>query len=212
MDDDDDLTASEIRQLDEAERALRSGEAVVVPTDTVYGLAAIADLPRATARLFTLKHRTERKALAVLVADVDQVQSLIAPVGPEVRALMARHWPGPLTLVLPRSSASRALDLGGDDDTTVGVRCPGHALMRALARRVGPLATTSANRSGQPTPTTAAEAAAALDGRVGFVLDGGRCDGVPSTVVDVTAVPWRVLRVGPVSPIEGPRDVLDGGS
>lgn len=208
----DDLTASQIRQLDQAERALRSGEAVVVPTDTVYGLAAIADVPAATARLFTLKHRTERKALAVLVADVEQAQSLVEPVGPEVRALMERHWPGPLTLVLRRSPSSRALDLGGDDDTTVGVRCPGHTLMRALARRVGPLATTSANRSGEPTPTTAAEAAAALDGPVGFVLDGGRCDGVPSTVVDVTSVPWRVLRAGPISPIEPPDNPLGGGA
>jgi L-threonylcarbamoyladenylate synthase len=208
----DDLTAPEIRQLDEAERALRAGEAVVVPTDTVYGLAALADRPSATARLFTLKHRTERKALAVLVADIEQAQSLVEPVGPEVRALMERHWPGPLTLVLPRSPASRALDLGGDDDATVGVRCPGHALLRALARRVGPLATTSANRSGEPTPSMAAEAAAALDGPVGFVLDGGRCDGVPSTVVDVTGVPWRVLREGPIGAIEGPREPLDGGS
>jgi tRNA threonylcarbamoyl adenosine modification protein (Sua5/YciO/YrdC/YwlC family) len=208
----DDLTASEIRQLDEAERALRSGEAVVVPTDTVYGLAAVADVPAATARLFTLKHRAERKALAVLVADVDQAQSLVEPVSAEVRALMEDHWPGPLTLVLRRSPASRALDLGGDDDTTVGVRCPGHALLRALARRVGPLATTSANRSGEPTPTTAAEAAAALDGPVGFVLDGGRCDGVPSTVVDVTSAPWRVLRAGPISLIERSDDPLGGGS
>jgi tRNA threonylcarbamoyl adenosine modification protein (Sua5/YciO/YrdC/YwlC family) len=211
----DDLTASEIRQLDAAERALRSGEAVVVPTDTVYGLAAVAGLPAATGRLFALKHRAERKALAVLVADVDQAQSLVEPVGREVRALMERHWPGPLTLVLRRSPASRTLDLGGDDDTTVGVRCPGHALMRALARRVGPLATTSANRSGEPTPTTAAEAAAALNGPVGFVLDGGRCDGVPSTVVDVTGVPWRVLRagpIGPISPIVASGDPLEGGS
>ena len=84
--------------------------------------------------------------------------------------------------------------------------------LRALARRVGPLATTSANRSGEPTPVTAAEAAAALDGPVGFVLDGGRCDGVPSTVVDVTGVAWRVLREGPIGAIEGPRGPLDGGS
>src|SRR3954447_11809669 len=114
------LTTSEMRQLDLAERALRDGQAVVVPTDTVYGLAALAERPDATARLFALKHRTERKALAVLVADVDQAQSLVEPLGPEIRALMDEHWPGPLTLVLRRSEATRGLDLGGDG-LTVGV-------------------------------------------------------------------------------------------
>jgi L-threonylcarbamoyladenylate synthase len=193
----DDLTTDEQRHLAEAERALRAGEAVVVPTDTVYGLAALPGIPGATARLFALKRREGRKSLAVLVADADQARALVEPVTPEVLDLMTRHWPGPLTLVLRRSTAARALDLGGDD-ATVGVRCPGHALIRELARRVGPIATTSANRSGEPTPATAAEAAAALDGPVGAVLDGGRCDGVPSTVVDVTAPSWRVLREGPI--------------
>jgi tRNA threonylcarbamoyl adenosine modification protein (Sua5/YciO/YrdC/YwlC family) len=193
----DDPTPDDLRRLAAAEQALRAGEAVVVPTDTVYGLAALPAVPGATARLFALKNREGRKPLAVLVADADQARSLVEPVAPEVLDLMDRHWPGPLTLVLRRSPAARALDLGGDD-ATVGVRCPGHALIRELARRVGPIATTSANRSGEPTPATAAEAAAALDGPVGAVLDGGRCDGVPSTVVDVTAAAWRVLREGPI--------------
>jgi len=187
--------------------ALRQGKAVVVPTDTVYGVAALPTVPGATRQLFALKQRGEHHPLAVLVADLDQALGLIDQPDGDVRSLMDRAWPGPLTLVLRRSPAALHLELGGDDGS-IGVRCPDHAQVRELARVVGPLATTSANRHGEPTPATAEAAAATLAGPAQEIIDGGCCAGAPSTVVDCTVRPWRVLRSGayPVNLIEGIAD------
>ena len=107
---------------------------------------------------------------------------------------MAAAWPGALTLVLPRSSGAGAHDLGGDS-STIGVRCPRSSIVRAIAERVGPLVTTSANRSGTPTPSTASAAAESLAGSVELVIDAGACTERPSTVLDATTTPFRVLRV-----------------
>jgi L-threonylcarbamoyladenylate synthase len=170
--------------LAEAVAALEAGEPVVVPTDTVYGLAAVAQDPAATARLFEIKQRPTDAALPVLVADAEQAFSLCDAVPDEARRLALRHWPGGLTLVLPRRPGLD-LDLGGVDDGTIGVRVPDHPVPVALAGLVGPLAATSANRHGRPTPATAAAAADQLGGLVRVVVDGGRCDGAPSTVVAV---------------------------
>lgn len=177
--------------------ALRAGHAIVVPTDTVYGLAVAAERPGATAAVFAIKGRPDAVPLAVLVDSLDQALELCEPPSPAVTRLVARWWPGPLTVVLRRRAGS-AVELGGDG-TTVGVRCPDHELVRALARDVGPLATTSANRHGQPTPATAEGVAAQLGERVALVVDGGRIDGVASTVVDGTDPSLPVLRVGPIS-------------
>jgi tRNA threonylcarbamoyl adenosine modification protein (Sua5/YciO/YrdC/YwlC family) len=178
---------------------LRAGEAIVVPTDTVYGLAALPTVPGATDRLFALKGRAVDVPVAVLCHDVDQALGLADPasIDPDVRRIAAHLWPGPLTLVLPRRPG---LGLAlGRPPTTIGVRCPDHDLVRALAGEVGPLATTSANRHGEPTLSTAVGVAAALGGGVPLVVDGGRCDGAPSTVVDATGPSWRVLREGTVT-------------
>jgi tRNA threonylcarbamoyl adenosine modification protein (Sua5/YciO/YrdC/YwlC family) len=104
--------------------------------------------------------------------------------------LARAFWPGPLTIVLPRL----------DGEGTLGVRCPDHDFIRALARRVGPLAVTSANRHGEPTPASAAAAAAALTGDVRLVIDGGACAGVASTVVDATGPEVTIVREGPITP------------
>lgn len=177
---------------------LRAGGVVVLPTDTVYGLAALPDDRGATDRLFTLKGRGRDTPIAVLCATPGDALGLAAPaaVTDEVRRIAMRLWPGPLTLVLPRRPGLRYA-LGTPEDT-IGVRCPDHAFVRAVAAAVGPLATTSANPHGAPTPATAEEAAGAL-GPVDLVVDGGRCSAPPSTVVDATAVPWRVRREGPLS-------------
>lgn len=186
--------------LARAAAVLEAGGTVVVPTDTVYGLAALPGVAGATDAVFGLKDRADAQPLAVLVADVDQARSLVDPgaLTAEVVDWMDRLWPGALTLVLPRSTAARHLALGGSPDT-IGLRCPASDFVRALAARVGPVATTSANRHGEPTPPTAREAAAALAGPVGLVVDGGPAGTVASTVVDATVRPWRVLRVGGVS-------------
>lgn len=183
--------------LDRAAAVLVAGGSVVLPTDTVYGLAALPGVAGATDRLFTLKARAATQPFAVLVADAAQALTLLADPGPDARAWMTTRWPGPLTIVGRRSAVARPLALGAGPDT-IGVRCPDHDFVRRLAARVGPIATTSANRSGEPTPTGAAAAAATLDGAVDLVVDGGPAGTVASTVVDATEVPWRILRLGAV--------------
>ena len=178
---------------------LAGGGTVVLPTDTVYGLAALPSREGATADLFALKDRAADHPLAVLVADLDQALELVEVTVPDVSRWMAELWPGPLTIVLRRSAVSAGLDLGGDAET-IGVRCPDHQFLRALAAEVGPIATTSANRTGQPTPLTAIEAAASLSGAVDLVVDGGPAGKAASTVVDASTEPWRVLRSGAITP------------
>lgn len=179
--------------VERAIAALRAGEAIVVPTDTVYGLAAVPTVSGAVDRLYALKGRPAEMPIAVLVAGIEQVEAL-AELSDAAWRLADAFWPGPLTLVLPRRPGL-ALPLGGSD-ATIGVRWPDHPLIGRLATEVGPLATTSANRTGEPTPGTATEAAASLVGPVGAVLDGGACAGTASTVVDVTGSDLRVLREG----------------
>jgi tRNA threonylcarbamoyl adenosine modification protein (Sua5/YciO/YrdC/YwlC family) len=191
---------SDLGPLDEALAArlcdaLRAGEPVVVPTDTVYGVAALPSVAGATSRLYALKDRRPDVPLAVLVGDPADLDGLAADPDDAVRALTEAHWPGPLTLVVRRRADLAGWDLGGDP-ATIGVRCPAHPLVRAVARRVGPLATTSANRHGEPTPVTADAAAASLTAPVAVLADGGTLDGRASTVLDVTERPWRVLREG----------------
>lgn len=175
---------------------LVAGGVVVLPTDTVYGLAASPDDPDAVARLFALKGRAHDVPVAVLCSSTPQALSLAGTVGSDAALLAARYWPGPLTLVLPRRD-----DLDwtlGEPVHTIGVRCPDHPLIAGIAGRIGPIATTSANRHGDPTPVTAADAAASLTGAVDLVIDGGTLDGTASTVVDVTGVTPTVLRAGAI--------------
>lgn len=183
--------------VDEAVALLEAGEVIAVPTDTVYGLAVSAFVEGAVSRLFVAKERPHTIEIPVLVSAPADVGDLVEGEVPGIAQWwMDRFWPGALTIVLPRRRDLVRVDLGGDG-STIGVRCPDHRLVRELCRRVGPLATTSANLHGEPTPPTAAGVAAALDGAVSFVLDGGACEGAPSTVValDAAGAP-SVLRQG----------------
>jgi L-threonylcarbamoyladenylate synthase len=184
--------------VDAAAAALRDGGVVVVPTDTVYGLAALPADGEAMARLFALKGRSAALPVAVLCASADQALGLADPsaLTGAVRRIADRLWPGPLTLVVPRRPG-----LGyhlGEPGITIGVRCPDHPLVRAVAGEVGPLATTSANRHGEPTPATAAAVAAALGDGLALVVDGGPCRAPASSVVDATGRDWTMLREGGV--------------
>lgn len=181
--------------LDAAADALLRGEVVGIPTDTVYGVCVACSVTGATARLFQVKQRPLDVALPVLVADEAQARE-IALVPPIAADLMRAHWPGGLTIVLPRAPGF-TVDLGGSDDSTVGVRVADHHVPIALARRVGPLATTSANRHGEATPITAAGVREVLGLEV--VVDGGVCEGAPSTVVAVRDGEIVILRQGAVS-------------
>jgi len=174
--------------------ALERGLVIGIPTDTVYGLAARNDRPAGIARIYELKGRPSDLELPVLVADADQAAAM-ADGGrlPEVAARLAeRHWPGALTVVV----AARG---GG----TVGLRVPAQDLVRALCRQAGPLASTSANRHGDPPLTTAADVRAVFGDGLAVVVDGGVCDRPPSTVVDCTGPEPRVLRPGAVTPVLG---------
>jgi L-threonylcarbamoyladenylate synthase len=167
---------------------------VALPTDTVYGLAIDPTRPGAADRLFAAKRRPRGVELPMLVADLGQALSLAAPPAGGVRRLMERLWPGPLTVVV-RRRPGLFLDLG-DNQETVGIRCPDHPAPRTLCRLAGPLAVTSANRHGRPPLSSAREVASVFAGDVEVVLDGGRCGGQPSTVVDCTGPRPRCLREG----------------
>lgn len=177
-----------------AAEALRDGLVVGIPTDTVYGLAVDPFALGATDRVFEAKRRPREVSLPVLVASVEQALSLATAVPALAKVLMDRYWPGPLTVVLPRRPGLQA-DLG-DDEVTVGVRCPAHPVPLALCAKAGPLATTSANLHGEPTSETAEDVAAVFGAAVALVLDGGRASGAPSTVVDCTGLEPRLLREG----------------
>ena len=196
--------------MTKAIEALAAGAVVAIPTDTVYGLAVSPLRPGATSSLFALKGRPESVELPVLVADRLQAETLAGPDGlsPTAARLADHFWPGALTIVVPRRRGL-SWELGGAGDT-IGLRCPAHELARALCRALGPLATTSANLHSRPPLVTAADVAAAFGPEL-VVLDGGRCDGAPSTVVDTTVQPARCLRTGAVEWDDVAR-VAEGGS
>ncbi|HWE54484.1 MAG TPA: L-threonylcarbamoyladenylate synthase [Acidimicrobiales bacterium] len=173
--------------------ALRGGDIIGVPTDTVYGLAADPWHSGACDRLFLVKGRPRNVELPVFVSGLEQALDLTANLQEPARRLMKAFWPGPLTLVVPRRPDLEA-DLG-EDDETIGLRCPGHPVPLALCREFGPYATTSANRHGRPPVTDASVLAADLPG-VELVLDAGPCAGEPSTVVDATGEVLKLLRQG----------------
>jgi tRNA threonylcarbamoyl adenosine modification protein (Sua5/YciO/YrdC/YwlC family) len=179
-----------------AVEALRDGDIIGIPTDTVYGLAADPWHSGAADRLFLVKGRPRSVELPVLVADEEQALGLATAVPDCARRLMARFWPGALTIVLPRRE-DVAADLG-DDDETIGLRCPNHPVPLALCRSVGPIATTSANRHGAPPVTTAQDLASTLPG-VALILDAGVCDHPSSTVVDTTGEIPKLLRAGSIA-------------
>ena len=188
--------ASDPAGVDAAVEALRAGLVVAVPTDTVYGVAVDLFADGAIDRLFAAKERPKDVQVPVLVAAPEDAAALIdGDVDVVARRWMERFWPGALTIVVPRAERARQVDLGGDA-TTIGLRCPDHRLVRELCRTVGPLATTSANRHREPTPPDAEGVAAALGEAVAIVLDGGVCEGAPSTVVSVIGDEITLLREG----------------
>jgi L-threonylcarbamoyladenylate synthase len=200
-----------------AATALRAGTVVAIPTDTVYGLAADPWQRRAVERLFAIKERPSDVALPVLVGGRDQVSAVAGSFDGAAELLADRYWPGPLTLVVPRRETFTA-DLGGPpaDRQTVGVRWPDHPVVQGLCRELGPMAVTSANRHGDPPATRAAAVAEvfASEHELAVILDGGLCDGIPSTVVECRGRAVRCLRQGaiPWSDLEAwARDGLAGG-
>jgi L-threonylcarbamoyladenylate synthase len=192
-----DFLTPDSRGIERVSELLRAGEVVGFPTDTVYGLAALAANERAVRKVFELKGRPLSRPLILMVAEAEQLQPW-ALVDARARRYMSRWWPGPLTLVLPAADGVGPPLTAGQHPRTVAARIPEHDVALALLREVGEaLATTSANRSGEPPALTPLETAWVSG--LAAVLDGGRAPGaVPSTLLDLSGEAPRILREGPV--------------
>lgn len=182
----------------EAGRLLRSGGIVAIPTETVYGLAASAYDEVACRRIFAAKGRPQDNPLIVHVADMEAVRQIWREVPPQALLLMEAFWPGPLSIILPKSDRIPDTVSAGLD--TVAVRMPASQTAREIIREAGvPLAAPSANRSGRPSPTSAQHVLMDMDGRIPLIVDDGPCAvGVESTVVDLTGDVPVVLRPGDI--------------
>lgn len=186
--------------VDETARLLRAGEIVALPTETVYGLAANALNSAAVRKIFEAKGRPAHNPLIVHVGSVAMARTCVADWPDRAEQLARNHWPGPLTLVLPKASIiPDEVTAGGD---TVAVRWPSHPFIQAVVRKCGfPLAAPSANRSNQLSPTNVSHVTNAMEGRIPLAIDGGQCQvGIESTVFDV--LQNRVLRPGMITAAE----------
>lgn len=183
-----------------AAELVAAGEPVAVPTETVYGLAADARNPQAVARIYAAKGRPDFNPLIVHVADLAAAERL-GVFGEVERALAQHFWPGPLTLVVPRSAGCPVASIATAGLDTIALRVPGHRAMQALLAETGaPLAAPSANASGRVSPTKAAHVLASLDGRIALVIDDGATTaGVESTIVRVKDGAVQILRPGPAT-------------
>lgn len=186
-----------------ARTAIGRGDLVVLPTDTVYGVAADAFNPEAVQKLLDAKGRTRQSPPPVLIPGIPTLDALAESVPDEVRELVKAYWPGGLTIILPAQS-SLAWDLG-ETRGTVALRMPSNRLALELLSETGPLAVSSANLTGQPAASTAQEAEAMLGDAVSVYLDGGPGGTVSSTIVDATSLglpdgKLRIVREGAISP------------
>ncbi len=180
-----------------AARAIKRGELVGVPTDTVYGLAADPYDEAALEKLYDLKGRDEKKPIALLVASLEQ-GLLLGAMSDRALDLADKYWPGPVTLVVPRLDTAPQW-LGDVSRRTIGLRCPDHPVALALLDLTGPLAVTSANHADDDPAQSAADARAAFGDEVLTYLEGAAGGGAPSTLVDLTHPAETVLRRGPVT-------------
>jgi L-threonylcarbamoyladenylate synthase len=183
----------------EASRLIVTGQAVAVPTETVYGLAADATNAEAVARIYEAKGRPSFNPLIVHVTDLAAAER-IGEFGESARELAERHWPGPLTLVVPLRRDAGIASIVTAGLPTIGLRVPAHPTMQALLQAVGrPLAAPSANASGSISPTRAEHVLKSLGDRIPMIIDGGPTErGLESTIVAATGGPLRLLRPGPI--------------
>jgi L-threonylcarbamoyladenylate synthase len=191
------LPASHPLLFQKALNVLKNGGLIAFPTDTVYGIGALAFDGEAVESIYAAKDRPLEKAIPVLFGDAADLEKVGITIPDTARKLATRFWPGPLTILVPkRVNLPEAVSA----TETVAVRVPDHEVARGLLRAAGPLAVTSANISGAQSPVTAQEVYEQLAGRIALIIDGGRTPGgVPSTLVDCTMPEPKILREGPIS-------------
>lgn len=191
------LPADSFETIQLALNILQAGGLVAFPTDTVYGVGALAFNGKAVESIYTAKDRPVEKAIPILIGDADDLTKVATSVPDMAKKFASRFWPGPLTLIVPKLPT---LPDGISATNTVAVRVPDHEVARTLLRATGPMAVTSANISGRSDPTTADEVFAQLGGRIALIIDGGHTpSGVPSTLVDCTGTRPIIFREGPIS-------------
>lgn len=193
------LPAREKKSLEIAAATLRRGEIIALPTDTIYGIAAVAFNPDAVTKIYTAKNRPPHKAIPVFVASQAELPRVCREIPPAAQPALRALLPGALTVILPAHPDLPGIVTNFGD--TVAVRIPDHPVVLELLLLLGePLAVTSANLSDQPTPPTAQEVAAQLDDRIALVLDDGPSPRrEPSTILDLTQSPPKILRHGAIS-------------
>ena len=184
------------KALEQAMVSLEAGGVIVFPTDTVYGIAAKYDNQHAIQRIYKIKDRDQTKALPVLIGKINQLKHISTDVTPTIEKLMNKFWPGALTLILTKNeNVKTPLSL----DNTIGVRLPNDQFVILLSEKVGPLATTSANKSGFPNTTNVELVLDQIGGYVDLIIDGGESPGgIPSTVVDCRDDNLTIIREGKI--------------
>jgi Sua5/YciO/YrdC/YwlC family protein len=191
------LLPANAESIQTALEILQRGGLIAFPTDTVYGVGALAFDGKAVESIYKAKDRPIEKAIPVLIGDATDMEKVGMDIPDIVYQLAARFWPGPLTCIVPKKPT---LPESVSATETVGVRVPDHEVARAILHAAGPMAVTSANISGRPSPSTAQEVLAQLGGRIDLIIDGGTTPGsVPSTLVDCTGNELKILREGPIS-------------
>jgi L-threonylcarbamoyladenylate synthase len=191
------IPADKPEAIAHALETLKRGGLAAFPTDTVYGVGALAFDAAAVESIYSAKDRPVEKAIPILIGGPEDLDKVTAAIPPIAAKLAARFWPGALTLVVPKHPDLPAVVSA---TPTVGVRVPDHPVARALLRAAGPMAVTSANLSGEASPITAEEVSRQLNGRISLILDGGETPGgVPSTVVNCLGTEPVILREGPVT-------------
>jgi len=171
--------------LNLAAKTIKNDGVIIFPTETVYGLGGLVTSEVAIKRMYEIKKRPAGKPFQILISDLSQLDELTDKVSEKAQELISKHWPGPLTLIFKNKGGS----------STVGVRMPDHSLLRELIKLTGPLASSSANLSGESDPTSADEVKIEAD----LLLDGGKCRlGQPSTVIDASVDPPQILRQGSI--------------
>jgi len=191
------LSIEDPQSINTAVKILANHGLIAFPTDTIYGLAANAFDPQGISKIYKVKERSIEKALPVLIGDLEQLPLLVSTFPQKFQKIMTAFWPGPLTIVLPKKPG---LPKELSPYPTIGIRMPNHPFTLALLRQTGPLATTSANTSGETNPTTAQDVLDQLAGKLDLLLDGGSTPGpFASTVLDATTDALTILRKGPIS-------------